>query len=48
MRQDVDFVLEVGALGGYFVGAGFTGIENLGTELGAGRAEEVGFLVLCL
>lgn len=37
-------MLEVGALGGHFVGAGFSGVENLRAEFGAGGAEEVGFL----
>lgn len=32
------------ALRGHFVRAGFSGVEDLGAELGAGGAEQVGFL----
>lgn len=34
----------MGALGGHLVGAGFPGVENFRAELGAGGAEEIGFL----
>lgn len=37
-------MLEVGALGGHFVGAGFSGVEDFRAEFGAGSAKEVGFL----
>ena len=40
-------MLQVGALSGHFVGAGFSSVENLGAEFRAGRAEEIGFLVVC-
>ena len=42
--QDLDFVLQVGALGAHlFVGA-FTGVLDLRAKFGAGGAEEVRFL----
>lgn len=37
-------MLEVGELGAGAGGGGFAGVEDFGAELGAGGAEEVGFL----
>lgn len=37
-------MLEVGELGAGFGGGGFARVEDFGAQLGAGGAEEVGFL----
>lgn len=44
LGEDVGGVLEVGELGAGVGRGGFAGVEDFGAELGAGGAEEVGFL----
>lgn len=48
LGDDVVRVLEVGELGAGVGGGGFTRVEDLGAEFGAGGAEEVGFLFLII
>jgi len=41
LREDVDFVLQVRALGGHFLRGGFARVEDFGAQFRAGGAEEV-------
>lgn len=47
MVEDVDFVLELGALGAELVRGRLAVVLDFGAEFGTGGAEEVGFLFFC-